>query len=163
MAHTKPIPNTTDAADSKDFGFFQELNMQFLRMMGEMMLVPEDDPGPIAKLSHSQGKVLLYLALRGPQRMSAIARLLSISLPSATPIIDALVEMKMVKRRQDLNDRRVVLIELSAAGNRFHEQMNRHHAKKLKQVFAHLTEEEQQEVLNSLRRIVSLMKKGEET
>lgn len=135
--------------------------MLFLRMMGEIMLTPDDEAPPIMKLTPSQAKVHLYLALRGPQRMSEIARLLSIGLPSATPIADGLVSMKLARRREDPGDRRVVLIELTPAGQRLHEQMSQHHVRKLKRAFSHLKAKQQRQVLDNLREVVQLMRKQE--
>lgn len=143
---------------SGDLQFIEELNMLFLRMMGEIILSPEDKPVPLSKLTHSQSRVLLFIALRGPQKMSDIARLLSIGLPSTTPVVDALVAMKLAKRRQDPNDRRVVRLELTAAGRRIQKQMAQHHADKLKQAFGHLAAVQEKELLEHLRQIVLLMR-----
>lgn len=156
-----PKRSTTDgnpAGLSGEFEFIAELNMLFMRIMGEIILSPEDEPPPISKLTHSQGRVMLYLSLRGPQRMSDIARLLSIGMASATPVVDGLVKMKLVKRLPDPNDRRVVRIELTAAGKRQHEQLTQHHAQKLKLTFGHMSSGQQKEVLECLRRVAELMK-----
>lgn len=153
-----PASKTAPPPPAGDFAFISELNMLFMRMMGEIILTPEDGDLPISKLTHSQSRVLLYISLRGPQRMSDLARFLGISLPSTTPIVDALVKMKLMKRTRDPDDRRNVWIEQTAAGRRLHEQMTEHHAGKLRRTFAHLTPAQETEVISHLRRIVELMR-----
>lgn len=145
-------------ASPGEFEFFAELNMLFMGIMGEIILSPEDEPPPFFKLTHSQGRVMLYLSLRGPQRMSDIARLLCIGMASATPVVDGLVEAKLVRRLPDSKDRRVVRVELTAAGKRLHDQLTQHHAEKLKRVFGRISLEQQNEVLEHLRRVAELMK-----
>lgn len=158
MAPDQKRSTAKPAGSSKEFEFIAELNMLFMRIMGEIMLSDEDEPPPFSKLTHSQGRVMLYLSLRGPQRMSDIARLLSIGMASATPIVNGLVQMKLVRRLPDPNDRRVVRVEPTAAGKRLHEELTQHHAQKLKRTFGHMGPDQQKEVLEHLRRVAALMK-----
>ena len=65
-----------------------------------------------------QLKVLLYLYTDGPSRMSSLAAALSVSLPSATGIIERLVERELVLRAQSPDDRRVVICRLSSDAER---------------------------------------------
>ena len=153
--------DTKPAGSSPGFEFIAELNMLFMRIMGEIILSPEDETPPLSKLTQSQGRVMLYLSLRGPQRMSDIARLLSIGMASATPVVDGLVGHKLVRRQPDPEDRRVVRVELTAAGKRFHEELTRQHAQKLESMFGHVSPEQQKEVLEHLRRVAEVMKLGD--
>ena len=132
--------------------------MLFERMMGEIMLTPEDEPPEVfSNLTHSQRRAFLFVALRGPRRMSDIARLLSIGLPATTPVIDGLVRKKLVKRSADANDRRVVLVGLTPTGLRHHRQMGEHHARKLERAFSHLDAAQQRKLLEHLRQVVGLL------
>ena len=63
-----------------------------------------------------QLKVLLYLHTDGPSRMSDLAAALRLSMPSATGIVDRLVQRGLVIRDQSPDDRRVVTCSLSGEG-----------------------------------------------
>lgn len=63
-----------------------------------------------------QLKVLLLLHIEGTARMSDLAAALGVSLPSATGILDRLVQRGLVVRGTDPADRRVVTCFLSEEG-----------------------------------------------
>jgi DNA-binding MarR family transcriptional regulator len=65
--------------------------------------------------SLAQMKALVQLAEYGPQTMGELARGLGITTPSATGLVNPLVEMGHVVRERDPNDRRVVRVRLSEA------------------------------------------------
>ena len=62
-----------------------------------------------------QAKTLFLLA-DGPRRMTGIAKRLSVEMPSATTMIDRLVAKGLVERKQDPDDRRVVVCSITKAG-----------------------------------------------
>ena len=63
-----------------------------------------------------QTKIMLVLYLQGPKRMSDIASGLDITLPTATSLVERLVEKNYALRETLPEDRRVVLCRLSEAG-----------------------------------------------
>lgn len=63
-----------------------------------------------------QLKILLVLYVGGSRRMSDIASQLEVTLPTATNLVDRLVEKEYVLREDDPDDRRVVLCHLSERG-----------------------------------------------
>lgn len=65
-----------------------------------------------------QLKVLLLLHLDGTARMTDLASALDVSMPSATGILDRLVQRGLVVRGADPADRRVVTCALSEDGAR---------------------------------------------
>lgn len=67
-------------------------------------------------LTVAQLRVLLVLHSAGPSRMSAIASVIDIALPTATGIVDKLVNKGLVIRETDTQDRRQVICRLSPAG-----------------------------------------------
>jgi DNA-binding MarR family transcriptional regulator len=67
-------------------------------------------------LTVAQLRVLLVLHAEGPSRMSSIASGLDIAHSTATGIVDNLVKKGLVAREADTQDRRLVICELSAAG-----------------------------------------------
>ena len=65
-----------------------------------------------------QLKILLILFVTGPRRMSDLAAELDVTLPTATSLVDRLVEKSFVARETQPDDRRVVLCHLAVAGER---------------------------------------------
>jgi DNA-binding MarR family transcriptional regulator len=65
-----------------------------------------------------QMKIMLILYLHGPMRMSDIASGLDVTLPTATSLVDKLVEKNYLVRHNQTDDRRVVLCQLSNAGQK---------------------------------------------
>jgi len=63
-----------------------------------------------------QLKIMLILFIRGPSRMSDIATELAVTLPTASILVERLVEKGFIFRENQINDRRVVLCRLSAEG-----------------------------------------------
>jgi len=69
----------------------------------------------IFELTMPQCRAVLYLQ-EGPAHMSRLAAGLGVALPSATGIVDRLVERGLVSREEDPEDRRVVLCCLTPGG-----------------------------------------------
>jgi DNA-binding MarR family transcriptional regulator len=67
-------------------------------------------------LTVAQLRVLLVLHAQGHIRMSSIAAMLQIALPTATGIVDNLVKKGLVVREADSQDRRLVICKLSDEG-----------------------------------------------
>lgn len=64
----------------------------------------------------AQLRVLLFLHTEGPNRMGIIASSLGSTLPAVTGTVDVLVKKGLVARRDDPEDRRLVICELSPNG-----------------------------------------------
>lgn len=68
---------------------------------------------PDTSLPPSHIKVILYLEKVKSSSISQIANKLNISKSNMTPIIDKLIELNLVNRYSDNNDRRVLRVELT--------------------------------------------------
>jgi DNA-binding MarR family transcriptional regulator len=66
----------------------------------------------------AQLRVLLVLYAQGPSRMSSIASYIGIAISTATSIVDNMVKKDLVIRSYDPEDRRLVICNLSAEGQR---------------------------------------------
>lgn len=90
------------------------------RLYGSLMAHPLN-----AGRSLGQVKALGFLHRRGPVALGDVARELGISLPTASELIDRLVEDGHVVRAVNPDDRRKVLLDLTpearALGRQFHE------------------------------------------
>lgn len=67
----------------------------------------------------SHVKVIFYLSHNGPNSVSFIGKELEISKPNMTPIIDKLVQDKLVVRYEDPKDRRKILVDITKKGSKF--------------------------------------------
>jgi len=67
-------------------------------------------------LTVAQLRVLLVLHTEGPSRMSSIASSVGITVSTATGIVDNLVRKRLIMRRADPEDRRLVICTLSSQG-----------------------------------------------
>ncbi|MBI3742986.1 MAG: MarR family transcriptional regulator, partial [Chloroflexi bacterium] len=70
------------------------------------------------ELTMPQLKILLFLHTDGPARVSDIAGSLGVTLPTATALIDRLVDRNLVVRSGVPEDRRVVLCGLTDSGRK---------------------------------------------
>ena len=70
-----------------------------------------------SNLTVAQLRVMLFLRTEGPSRMGAIAAGIGTTLPTVTGTVDILVKKKFVERRDDPEDRRIVICELTAHGS----------------------------------------------
>ncbi len=66
-------------------------------------------------ISHAQFAVLVCLA-EERRKMSDVARMLHVSLPAVTHLVNRLVRKRMVSRHPHATDRRVTLLELTVRG-----------------------------------------------
>jgi DNA-binding MarR family transcriptional regulator len=67
-------------------------------------------------LTVAQLRVMLFLRTEGPSRMGSIAAGIGTTLPTVTGTVDLLVKKDLVARRDDPEDRRLVICELTPRG-----------------------------------------------
>lgn len=63
-----------------------------------------------------QYRALVVMASRGPQRVAELATALNVEPSTATRMAERLVRKRLVRRRGDATDRRVVWLELTPSG-----------------------------------------------
>ncbi|MEU6644952.1 MarR family transcriptional regulator [Saccharomonospora sp. NPDC046836] len=79
--------------------------------------------GPRHTLTLTQGSVLAELVAGGPRRMSVLADLEGVRLPSLTDVVTRLERDGLVIRVPDPADRRAVLVSVTAQGRRFYDEL----------------------------------------
>ena len=102
-----------------------------------------------AELTMPQFRTLMLLS-QEPQRMGAIAGLLSSSLSSATSMIDRLVDRGMVERVSDSEDRRVVVCRLTDSGREEIDRFWRIGRLGIARIAVHLTTEELRMIVDAI-------------
>ena len=93
-------------------------------------------------LTLPQLKLLTVLKNSGQSRMTDLAGKLGVSLPTATGLVDRLIDKDCVVRTTYHGDRRVVLCDLSPKGRDIATSMNELRAKSWRSLFETLDDEE---------------------
>jgi DNA-binding MarR family transcriptional regulator len=118
-----------------------------------------DDP-EIGGLTLPQVKALIHLYNNGERSMSELASGLAVSLPSASELVDRLVDRGLVEKSTDPVDRRRVLVCLTdpaiAYGRRIHD-LRRAQARA---ALADMSEGEQDCFLRSMRALAAALEPG---
>lgn len=96
---------------------------------------------PIAGLSAAQASALSTLLVHAPLRMGALADREGIRMPTATTLVDGLINLGLVHRRPDADDRRAVIVELTEQGRTTIEAARRQRDDALTAALAQLSEE----------------------
>jgi DNA-binding MarR family transcriptional regulator len=108
-------------------------------------------------LTLPQIQVLRILHRQGTVPTGKLAQCLRISAPATTQLTDRLIRKGLIERRPSEDDRRTVLVALSAAGqcliDRFRERRNAIFGAALSQ----LSEAEQAQVVSSLQKVITVL------
>ena len=107
-------------------------------------------------LSVPQLHLLATLNERGPTTVGALADALCVSAPSASTIVDRLVERGAVERIRCTADRRQVMVSLSEQGRRFAEDMHGVGHSALQGVLGQLDDAELAQMLTLIRRVADV-------
>jgi DNA-binding MarR family transcriptional regulator len=110
-------------------------------------------------LSMAQLHVLATLHEHGEMSVGALAEALSISAPSASAVVDRLVERDMLRRERSEDDRRTVRVSLSDSGRRFTEQVHGLGAEQFRGILGRLADAD----LRELVRLAGLLREATTT
>lgn len=106
--------------------------------------------------SLAQMKALVQLAEYGPQTMGELARGLGITTPSATGLVNPLVEMGHVVRERDPGDRRVVRVALSESAQRLADDVLSERRSEIESALQGMAYEAQRNFLEGLTRLAEV-------
>lgn len=113
---------------------------------------------PELELTMPQFRALLLLG-QGPRRMGDLASHLGVSLPSATSVVERLVQKGLVERRDDPSDRRVVLCALTPRGREEVEKVWRAGQMRLEAVADALSTEELALVVRAMELVLEALRR----
>jgi DNA-binding MarR family transcriptional regulator len=85
-------------------------------------------------VSLPQYRALVVLASRGPQRPVDLAHALGVDPSTATRMCDRLTSKRLITRRRDVTDRRVVVMDLSASGRRLVESVTERRRREINRI-----------------------------
>ena len=125
--------------------------------------VNHDIPTWMANVLGGEGKILLDEGLPGSPISEAsnieIANVLSIKTSSASVLVDRLIRQRMLKRRHDDKDRRVVWVTATPQGRKVVAQILRQKRRSIQEIFAPLSDRERQDYLSALLKVKSHFEK----
>jgi DNA-binding MarR family transcriptional regulator len=90
----------------------------------------------------AQAKVLYIVAAAEALRMSELAGRLGVAMPTASGVVDRLVELGLLERRAEASDRRQVIVALTETGADTLERMRELNHHQMRHLLERLSEEE---------------------
>ncbi len=135
----------------------RSLNDVFSNVMKQIFLTPASSDENQNDVTWAQRKILLLIESCGPQKMSDIAKQISVTMSGATAVVDKMVKTRLVTREFDPTDRRVVLIAMSEVGRATMLESVRVQERCFEAVLDRLAPEKRTELLKHFERIHQLL------
>lgn len=107
--------------------------------------------------SISQAKALSMFDDGSEFTMTELSNLLKVSLPTATEMVDRMVKAKLLIRKRNKQDRRVVMVALSPFGRRIKKEFLKHKRNIIEEVLLHLPEEKRDELVIFMEKIIDIL------
>jgi DNA-binding MarR family transcriptional regulator len=98
----------------------------------------------------SQCYLLQALSEKGPLSMQDLATHLCLKISTVTRLVDGLVKKKLVSRKKDPVDKRVVRVDMTEAGQRVHHKITEDLLAKEEELLASLSEETREGVVEAI-------------
>lgn len=111
------------------------------------------------ELTFAQARALFILAARKELTVSQLAKLLDVGKPTASILVQQLVERELVTRTEDTTDRRQTIIRLSPKGAEIGAGRRREREKQWQRWLGHLNDDELIALAHGLSAIVAVVKK----
>lgn len=124
--------------------------MQFVRVEMRRQREPS--------LSVPQFRVLAFLSHNPDSSLSDVAEHIGITRATASPLIDRLVQRRLVDRREDPTERRHIRLKLTPEGHDRLEEMRYGTRQKLAELLNELTSEELEQVSTGLKHLRRVFK-----
>jgi len=134
----------------------------FPRLMHTFMRGFESNSGKKSGLNHTQVRTMIYLERKGPCPMSGICFHINLEKGSMTSVVDSLISLGFVQRRRDENDKRRILVSLTAAGKTIAENCSRDASTFLDRKLSVLDPEEQASFWNAIAALEKTTEKLQE-
>ena len=122
-----------------------------IRQLARITGGPDDGPA----LTSTQRLALFELASGGPLRVNDLAQRLGVTAPTASRAVDALVELDLVERLADPDDRRAVRLDVTLAGRAHVEERHERAAVAFEPAVATLSPAERAQLQALLARLVA--------
>ena len=111
------------------------------------------------QVTSSQMIILIRIYEKETTRVGALSKEMHVSAPTITGVIDRLLRNGYLRRIRDREDRRAVNVELTEKGKGLVERILSEINKRWYRILIHLSEEERENYLRILKRIVEVTSK----
>jgi len=111
------------------------------------------------ELTFAQARALFMLAARKELTVSQLAKLLGVGNPTASILVQQLVERELVTRTEHTTDRRHTIIRLSSKGAEIGAGRQKERAKQWQRWLSHLNDDELNALARGLSAIVTVVKR----
>ena len=111
------------------------------------------------ELTFAQARALFMLAARKELTVSQLAKLLDVGNPTASILVQQLVERGLVTRTEHETDRRHTILRLSPKGEQIGAGRRKEREKQWQRWLTHLSDDELAALAHGLRAIVAVVKK----
>ena len=119
----------------------------------------EDDKLSV-EMTISQVRALsIFSSEKEPLKMSDASKKLNVCMPTATQLIDKLVNMGLLERIKDDKDRRLVLISINDKGKRIFQKTQERRKESLQWWFSKIDIEEQNKLLDTIESLIEIVNK----
>ena len=113
----------------------------------------------ISEFPPSHIKVLFFLKKMGEKTMSELAKIMEVSKPNLTPIVDRLLEEKLIARKEAQKDRRKLVVEITEDGETFIHMLHEKAKEKLGERLAEMSEEDLLKLHEATKTLQDVLKK----
>ena len=134
---------------------YETLNSALVNLFRDVMDLEEQAiiTSEYRDITSNDMHVIEAVGLGEPKNMSAIAKLLSVTVGTLTIVMNSLVKKGYVNRERGKEDRRVVYISLSERGKRAYRHHEEFHRHMIDEILKDLTEEETEALVRSLEKL----------
>jgi len=102
-----------------------------------------------------QYRALVVLAASGPRRVLSLAESLAVTASTATRMCDRLVRKGLVRRRTSRENRREVLVALTAAGQELVAEVTRRRTEEISRILAAISTEDQVAIVDLFSKLAT--------
>lgn len=115
---------------------------EFMQVMREFhkLILPKNISDTENSLTPLQLEALLYLRIHPKSIVSTLGKYLQLSSSATAQLTDRLAKVGFIKREDDLQDRRAVLLSLTPKGDRVSARVHKAHMEKIKGLLASIPE-----------------------
>lgn len=143
----------------------KELNDEILDLIFSISRVMKYEMkfrSPAADLSLLQIQTLMFIEKHSEVQMKDLAGNFTITLPTATNLVDNLVKSKLILRVRSTQDRRVVSVILTKKGERLLTKVVQERNKKMHTMLSYLPQKERVNLLEILKSLKKNMEESNE-
>ena len=101
-----------------------------------------------------QFDALKFISANKQVTMSQISDYFSTSMPTATSLVDKLISSKLVTRKDDLKDRRIIKINLTKLGEKILAKAFKSRTNSMNKMLSYLSQSDKKELLRIFKKIV---------